>query len=69
MDIRAPHALQRILRSATPLLPQDGASRAHIEGVFEVMGIAGRIHARIFAPQPQDIRSAAAAPSIPNVRK
>jgi molybdate transport system substrate-binding protein len=51
-DIRTPDALKRTLLNATSITyPQDGASRAYIEHMFERLGIAGDVKARIILAQ------------------
>jgi molybdate transport system substrate-binding protein len=47
-DIHTPEALKRTLRDAQSITyPQDGASRAYIEQMFERMGIAADVKPRI----------------------
>ena len=47
-DIHSPEALKRTLRDATSITyPQDGASRAYIEKMFERLGIAADVKPRI----------------------
>jgi molybdate transport system substrate-binding protein len=51
-DIHTPEALKRTLRDATSITyPQDGASRAYIEHMFERMGIAADVKPRIILAQ------------------
>jgi molybdate transport system substrate-binding protein len=51
-DIHTPEALKRTLREAKSITyPQDGASRAYIENMFERMGIAGDVKPRIILAQ------------------
>jgi molybdate transport system substrate-binding protein len=51
-DIHTPEALKRTLRDAKSITyPQDGASRAYIEQMFERMGIAADVKPRIILAQ------------------
>jgi molybdate transport system substrate-binding protein len=51
-DIHTPEALKRTLRDAESITyPQDGASRAYIEKMFERMGIAAVVKPRIILAQ------------------
>ena len=51
-DIHTPEALKRTLRDAKSITyPQDGASRAYIENMFERMGIAADVKPRIILAQ------------------
>lgn len=51
-DIRTPEALKRMLRDAQSITyPEDGASRAYIEKMFERMGIAADVKPRIILAQ------------------
>ena len=51
-DIHTPEALKRTLRDATSITyPQDGASRAYIEKMFERLGIAADVKPRIILAQ------------------
>jgi molybdate transport system substrate-binding protein len=51
-DIRTPEALKRTLQDAKSITyPQDGASRAYIEKMFERMGIAANVKPRIILAQ------------------
>jgi molybdate transport system substrate-binding protein len=51
-DIHTPEALKRTLRDAESITyPQDGASRAYIEKMFERMGIAADVKPRIILAQ------------------
>jgi len=47
-DIRTPEALKRTLREAKSITyPQDGASRAYVEKMFERLGIAAEVKPKI----------------------
>ena len=47
-DIRSPEALKRTLRAAKSITyPQDGASRAYVERVFERLGIDAEVKPKI----------------------
>ena len=51
-DIHTPEALKRTLRDAQSITyPQDGASRAYIENMFERMGIAADVTPKIILAQ------------------
>jgi molybdate transport system substrate-binding protein len=51
-DIHTPEALKRTLRDAKSITyPQDGASRAYIEKMFERMGIAADVNPKIILAQ------------------
>ena len=51
-DIHTPEALKRTLRDAKSITyPQDGASRAYIENMFERLGIAADVKPRIILAQ------------------
>jgi molybdate transport system substrate-binding protein len=51
-DIHSPEALKKTLREAKSITyPQDGASRAYIEKMFERLGIAANVQPRIILAQ------------------